>query len=48
MSKEHLKSIAEENIDLVKKEAILKLKIESMINNYEDQTSLLKSGLEKN
>ncbi len=47
MSKEDLKSIAEENIDLVKKEAILKLKIESIINNYADQTSLLKSGLEK-
>lgn len=47
MSKEDLKSIAEENIDLVKKQAILKLKIDSMINNYESQTSLLKSGLEK-
>ncbi len=47
MSKEDLKSIAEENIDLVKKQAILKLKIDSMINNYEEQTSLLKSGLDQ-
>lgn len=44
MSKD-LKSIVEENVELVKKQAVLRVKIDSMINNYENLIPELKSAL---